>query len=229
MASLTLTTDGARRLDQLADLFEFQEEQTVGQIMESIRSDASNIAPSPDDEAKILSTSVDGIGSPDPKTPDARGRVRFTKLGSQQYVREAIAQDAVDVEIEGAVGGARIVRAKTGHIQNLNFLVQFSWISTKAGERSSQWTNLIEMWEDGGQGGGIVVKPVFPVTKLFPKDPEPGHRPQFYTQLTKAIPPFQMYRKAEALHHQEAIDRSQTTLEISAKTAGEGQWKVSVR
>ena len=230
MAQLTLTTDGARRLDRLLDVFEAQQEQVMSDVMTGIRSDAAAFAPSEDEEARLISTSVDGIGSSEPRTPDARGRVRFTKLGSQQYVKQAIASDLIEIGSEAFAGSGRVVRAKTGHIQDLNFLVQFSWISTKAGDRSSDWKSLIEMWEDGGQSGGpIVVEPRYPVTKLFPKDPEKGERPRFYARLTKAIPAFQMYRKAEQAHHQEAITKSQESLQLAAESAGEGQWKVGTR
>ena len=199
-------------------------------VQHLIKPGAAANAPTPGEEASIISESKEGVGVPTPMEPDAHGRVRFMKASGQKFVRQAILDDPVEIE---AIGQATY--AKTGNTLRLNREVQFSWklASPRDEIRSSDWRHLIEMWEDGGQAGGpIIVRPRAPIRKLYPEPPQ-GGRQIFYDQLTKVVPPFQMYEKARARMVPRTgkgpvrakLERSLSEL---AKRIGGRDWKVTV-
>lgn len=245
MAELILTTDGNRRLAALARFGEIQLAEALHDAVERVVLPAVvSAAPTHEEEARAISTSIEGAGSHEPfeHPSDDSGRVRFMKTGTQQYVRDAIGTDPVEITRATELGigrgtlpgSVRSIIAKAGHVDRLNQVVQFSWqLSKKFGNqiRTSSWRNLIAMWEDGGQAGGpVVVTPQAPVRRLFPEDPPsvvgPGARPRFFQSLTKVIPPFQMYRKGYDSTKGSVQVRLQSGLAKAARQVSGETWKV---
>lgn len=219
-----LTGTGQARLDRLIGLAETRLRNSLKRSTEQLRHRIAQNAPEPLQEAAILSRSIEGIGQATPfgAPSDRSGRVRFMKQEGQKSVQDAVATDPVRLQQH-----AQRIIAQTGNVSRLNATVQFSWqLSRKFGNqrRSSNWNNLIVMWEEGGSG--ITVRPRFPVQFLLPEDPRSGRRP-FYRQLQKAIPAFQMYKKGYEQSRETVVLQLEQGLAEAAKRAGGRDWKVT--
>jgi hypothetical protein len=192
--SLRLTAIGRQKLERVQVAVREALEITLAREVIAARAIAASFAPSPDEEAALLSRGVAQgglfagkiVGTPGDDSFVSKGSTRFMRLGTMLSLREAILTDPLATETTGArilvgTGASRRINARTG----------FFWRTRKRGVRGPSFPfNLayVEAVENGGVYWRVV--PRGPNTSL---EPEPF---VFTPEMIKTMKPFGMFRRA---------------------------------
>lgn len=155
----------------------------------TMRTTASMLAPSPDEEATLLSVGApegDFFGSATIGTPEGG---RFLRAGTMVPVREAIVTDPILVE---RLSG-NMVWASTGVPERINARTAFWWMTRRRGVQGPSYPYENRWLEALEEGGAWDVVP----RGDWLLEPEPGVTA---TRMHKTVSPRHMYTRARVQH-----------------------------
>ena len=169
---LGLTPAGKARMDKVVTNIQLAATKELSRsIRQLVKPQIVANAPTPLEEAAVLSTDVGGVGT---STPSSDGTVRFAKRSGQRYVRDALSMEPVTVK-----PAKTSVFVNYGRIRLINRMIGYSWQASdrppqvggkgakrvgkkrprgkkviwrstnQMGAYRNTWGNLLEFWEIG--------------------------------------------------------------------------------
>jgi len=196
-ARLVLTETGRQKLISVALAARAASEEGLRQAMIGGRAVAAAAAPSPEDEARLLSQglaegTVRDVFSSGGTIVGTNEEGRFLRMqgpaAGMMSTREAILDDPVVI-----TSGRDQVRGTTGRAERINAITGFSWITRRRGLQGPTFPfnrRLLQAWEWGGAVWRVVPRPENRSRML---EPEPGLAVR---AMTKTVLPRGMFRRA---------------------------------
>lgn len=199
--TLRLTAQGERKLQNCVNAAFQAARAGLRREVTRMRTDASQAAPSPEEEARLLSRGVIQSGRLSGITAGVPEGGRFMREGLMS-MSEAIRLDPV---VEGSTdfgfAGSTIVLMGTGDPTQLNRLTGFFWRTRRRGMQGPTFPfnqRLAQAYEFGGLVWIVVPRPG---TRAL--EPEQGVLAQ---RMAKTVPPFAMYRRARLGRRAQAVN-----------------------
>lgn len=218
VGTLILTAKGIIKLGNFVGAVRQALQIGIAREIIDMRAVASGFAPSPGEEAELLSRGVPGSGPGQARagagiaagivgTPEGG---RFIRQGVQVSLREAILTDRIM-----QTSSPDRVTAGTGNPAAINQKTGFFWQTRRRGiQGPTQPFNFayLQAVEDGG-----VVWVVRPRSGTRGLEPEPGI---ITHTMVKTMPPFQMYRRARFMRRDLARQRLLVEVRAAAREVG---------
>lgn len=210
-ARWVLTPQGRRKIEAVTLAVRQALERGLAFEALAMRAAAAALAPSPDDEAKLLSMGRAAGGAFSGQILGTPEGGRFQRLGGQISLREAIATDPIQIR-----RGLRVL-VGTGAPATINARTGFFWQTRKRGLQGPT-EPFNRAYVQAVENGGVV-------WTVVPRDSRRSLEPEdsvFVRTMTKTMPPFQMFRRAVAGRREAARARLRATVRKAARTAARG-------
>lgn len=188
-ARLVLTPKGQTKLANVINAALGSSRAGVVLLTTEARRRATQFAPSPGEEAEILSRGVahDVIRGGGGGIVGTKEDGRFLKQGADVWLQDAIATDPIEIQDQGLR-----IYGRTGRPSRINSRASFHWSTRRRGMQGPTFPFNRALVESFEYGGVWIVDPRPGGHALEPED-------NLITRLmTKTIPPRQMYFRAAA-------------------------------
>ena len=178
-----LSRKGAGKLKSLISRVPLEAQKSLKRNFMPTKRAIVGFSPTSTQEREELSRGVHSSGI----VGDGRNG-RFSKLGAQRYVRDALTSERPVVS-----AGKNLIQLMWGNVSNINLKIGFSWVTSKGQVRQTSlsqplWGNLIQAWE--GRGGSHTAR-------IVPRGPYPL-RPTdalVVPYMDKTIPQYHMVER----------------------------------
>lgn len=210
VSAIVLTPKGRRKIDAFLLAVRQAAELGLAREIQTMRTTAASLAPSPEEEARLLSAGVAQDMAFAGEVVGTSEGGRFIRMGSQISLREAIATDPIVL-----TSTRNRVAAGTGSPRRINEKTGFHWRTRRRGiQGPTEPFNRAYVQAVEGGGAVWVVTPRPGTRALEPEDGIVTRR------MVKTMPPFGMFSRTAFSRRPAARAELSASIQAEARKAG---------